>query len=110
MEADLIWGSGPSDDLKDGEVELTIVATSFEATSHHEMESEGNSTVARGEDDEVLVKWNIIERYNNIDEIVKQPAYLRRRMQLMGSTAKGAKNNILSEEGNNNLPEENTLF
>jgi hypothetical protein len=31
-------------------------------------------------------------------------------MQLMGSTAKGAKNNILSEEGNNNLPEENTLF
>ncbi len=110
MEADLIWGSGPSDDLKDGEVELTIVATSFEATSHHEMESEGNSTVGRGEDDEVLVKWNIIERYNNIDEIVKQPAYLRRRMQLMGSTAKGAKNNILSEEGSNNLPEENTLF
>jgi cell division protein FtsZ len=26
-EANIIWGAGPSDELKDGEVELTIVAT-----------------------------------------------------------------------------------
>lgn len=119
-EANIIWGAGPSEELKDGEVELTIVATSFEPSAVRKESSAGdNGTgVAHSYDEEeIAVEWNIVDHYSNIDDIIKQPAYLRRGMQLMGSTVKGAKRNIMEEEAPAKekkkaapTPEENTLF
>ena len=120
MEANIIWGSGPSEDLKDGEVELTIVATRFDLP-HHEVNAGemtgGEITLPAGqEEEEIFVRWNIVERYNNIDEIVKQPAYLRRGMQLMGASTKAPKHNISDSEvtstkkDSKQQPEDNTLF
>lgn len=112
MEADIIWGSGPSDDLRDGEIELTIVATRFDPTTTSEV---SRSEQPEAVEDEIAVRWNIVERYNNIDDIIKQPAYLRRGMQLTGSS-KGSKQNVINDEGDavekkaKAAPVDNTLF
>lgn len=120
-EANIIWGAGPSDELKDGEVELTIVATCFEAAAIQKSDDErGTSTIAAAgsgaNEEEIAVEWNIVDHYSNIDDIIKQPAYLRRGMQLIGSSTKGAKRDVIEDEIGEKkrkaapAPEENTLF
>lgn len=108
IEANIIWGAGPSDTLDNGEIELTVIATCFE-----------QSTVER---EKVEVKHDnttlvYTERYSNINDIVMQPAYLRRGMQLIGSvgtTRKQVDKKLLSddmdEKTNTSNAEEQTLF
>ena len=101
-EASIIWGAGPSNDLMDGEIELTVVATGFEQlghkepTSHVEDENGGSGggfNIPKDKEEESVVKWNIPEKYKDIDNMLMQPAYFRRGLQLIGST-KSAKNQI----------------
>lgn len=81
-EANIIWGAGPSSDLKDGEIELTVVATGFEL-----VERPKEHIIQQEQEEEV--KWNITERYKEIDNLLLQPAYFRRGLQLTGSTRGG---------------------
>ena len=41
------------------------------------------------QEQEEEVKWNITERYKEIDNLLLQPAYFRRGLQLTGSTRGG---------------------
>lgn len=84
-EANIIWGAGPSDDLKDGEIELTVVATGFE----QQMERPKEAIINPEGEQEEEVKWNITERYKDIDNLLLQPAYFRRGLQLTGSSRGG---------------------
>lgn len=91
-EANIIWGAGPSDDLLDGEIELTVVATGFEQMGRKEMavapEEERRTLSAAAiteEEEESAVKWNITEKYKDIDSLLMQPAYFRRGLQLIGN-------------------------
>ena len=81
-EANIIWGAGPSSDLKDGEIELTVVATGFEL-----VERPKEHIIQQEQEEEE--KWNITERYKEIDNLLLQPAYFRRGLQLTGSTRGG---------------------
>lgn len=93
IEANIIWGAGPSDDLLDGEIELTVVATGFEQLGRKEppaMPEEERRPLAAAahteEEEESSVKWNIEDKYKDIDSMLMQPAYFRRGLQLIGST------------------------
>ena len=121
-EANIIWGAGPSSDLKDGEIELTVVATGFEPIGRKELPTseEGGekrrSTLPPLEEEESAVKWNITERYKDIDNMLLQPAYFRRGLQLTGSSrnVKAHASDMIAESGatEEKAPqaEERTLF
>lgn len=93
VEADIIWGAGPSDDLMDGEIELTVIATGFEQRQREEIQlSKGPKTydhTAEAEEAESAIRWNITEKYKDIDNLLMQPAYFRRGLQLVGNSAAG---------------------
>ena len=95
-EANIIWGAGPSDDLLDGEIELTVVATGFEQTGRKEFtpaakaptEDERRPLASVGEEMEGGInEWNIPDKYSDIDSMLMQPAYFRRGLQLIGKAA-----------------------
>ena len=95
-EANIIWGAGPSDDLLDGEIELTVVATGFEQTGRKEFapspkvpsdEERRPLTAVTEEVEGGINEWNIPEKYNDIDSMLMQPAYFRRGLQLIGKAA-----------------------
>lgn len=97
-EASIIWGAGPSDDLLDGEIELTVVATGFEQLGRKEFPqptatNEERSLSSIETEEESAVKWNFTEKYKDIDNLLMQPAYFRRGLQLIGSS-KSAKSQI----------------
>lgn len=126
VEADIIWGAGPSDTLDEGEVELTVVATGFEPIGrreprHEEGEESGEKrrttlNLPPEEEEESAVKWNITERYKDIDNLLLQPAYFRRGLQLTGgsSRAKTHTSDMIAEgapaEEKAPQAEERTLF
>ncbi|MBO7300586.1 MAG: cell division protein FtsZ [Tidjanibacter sp.] len=88
MEADIIWGAGPSGTLTDDEIELTVIATGFEPMARKEFTpiEENNKLRIPEEEDDSSVKWDIPDRYKDIDNMLIQPAYFRRGLQLIGST------------------------
>lgn len=109
-EANIIWGAGPSDDLLDGEIELTVVATGFEQMGRKELHPTASSNdeerrslaaaAASEEEEESAIKWNITEKYKDIDSMLMQPAYFRRGLQLIGSTktAKAQIGDMIAEQ------------
>ena len=119
-EANIIWGAGPSSELKDGEIELTVVATGFEPIGRKELHpiapEESKRVVAIEEEEESAVKWNITEKYKDLDNLLLQPAYFRRGLQLTGS-ARQKKSSVgeMIAEGTSTaekapVAEERTLF
>ena len=91
-EADIIWGAGPSDTLTSDEVELTIIATDFEPVGHTSPKPLGSDSgsgvlaIDAEHEEEDVMKWEIPDRYKDIDNMLIQPAYFRRGLQLIGST------------------------
>lgn len=125
-EANIIWGSGPAE-LADGEIEVTIIATGF--VSHDSLieamvggngnndnnGNEENSGSGEGETSNeqttiptapvVATKWDIKERYNDLDTLLMQPAFFRMGIQLGSSVAKGGSKvqvDSTDESGSNN--------
>ncbi len=107
-EANIIWGSGPAD-LEEGEIEMTIIATGFDSHDNRiepvgpittggltdSSDNAGGGEVASEERTiptapVVATKWNIKERYNDIDTLLMQPAFFRMGIQLGGSVTKGS--------------------
>ncbi len=94
-EASIIWGGGPTDALDEGEVEITVIATSFEQPSRKEDGKEGEFNIPAGEEDsEESIRWNFTEKYKDIDNMLIEPAYFRRGMQLTGSTPGGSRASV----------------
>lgn len=94
-EASIIWGGGPTDALDEGEVEITVIATSFEQPSRKEEGKEGEFNLPVGEEDsEESIRWNFTEKYKDIDNMLIEPAYFRRGMQLTGSTPGGSRASV----------------
>lgn len=97
-EANIIWGSGPAD-LEDGEIELTVIATGFDSIDGRIDPPSPPEYPGLGEsNDEALnntptidTKWNIKDRYTDIDTLLMQPAFFRMGVQLAGSMPKGSK-------------------
>ena len=120
-EADIIWGAGPSDTLTDDEIELTVIATGFEQMARKEMhpapamETTGGLNIPE-EDEDGAVKWDIPDRYKDIDNMLIQPAYFRRGLQLIGSNraTKSSAGEMLAEAPTTEVKtpqaEERTLF
>lgn len=117
-EASIIWGSGPSDLLVDDEIELTIVATCFEQTGRKELQTTTDERRRGGEEEEEEsgVKWNITEKYQDIDSMLMQPAYFRRGLQLIGNikTTKSQAGDTIADtsakEHKDSEPNELSLF
>jgi cell division protein FtsZ len=84
QDANIIWGAGPSNTLDKGEIEITVIATSFDQPANEENKME---EPIQQQEERSDIQWNYTERYNNIDDILMQPAYLRRNMQLIGASA-----------------------
>lgn len=89
-EANIIWGAGVNDSLGDNEIELTIVATGFENIDGRPIihspiigvhEPTEKQIVTNNEHGVVVVNK---ERYQNIENIVNVPAFIRRNMPLEG--------------------------
>lgn len=94
-EASIIWGGGPTDALDEGEVEITVIATSFEQPSRKEEGKEGEFNLPAGEEEsEESIRWNFTEKYKDIDNMLIEPAYFRRGMQLTGSTPGGSRASV----------------
>ena len=94
-EASIIWGGGPTDALDEGEVEITVIATSFEQPSRKEEGKEGEFNLPAGdEESEEGIRWNFTEKYKDIDNMLIGPAYFRRGMQLTGSTPGGSRASV----------------
>lgn len=94
-EASIIWGGGPTDALDEGEVEITVIATSFEQPSRKEEGKEGEFNLpASDEESEESIRWNFTEKYKDIDNMLIEPAYFRRGMQLTGSTPGGSRASV----------------
>lgn len=94
-EASIIWGGGPTDALDKGEVEITVIATSFEQSSRKEEGKEGEFNLPAGdEESEESIRWNFTEKYKDIDNMLIEPAYFRRGMQLTGSTPGGSRASV----------------
>lgn len=94
-EASIIWGGGPTDALDEGEVEITVIATSFEQPSRKEEGKEGEFNLPAGdEENEESIRWNLTEKYKDIDNMLIEPAYFRRGMQLTGSTPGGSRASV----------------
>lgn len=94
-EASIIWGGGPTDALDEGEVEITVIATSFEQPSRKEEGKEGEFNLPAGEEEsEESIRWNLTEKYKDIDNMLIEPAYFRRGMQLTGSTPGGSRASV----------------
>lgn len=94
-EASIIWGGGPTDALDEGEVEITVIATSFEQPSRKEEGKEGEFNLpASDEESEDSIRWNFTEKYKDIDNMLIEPAYFRRGMQLTGSTPGGSRASV----------------
>ncbi len=124
VEADIIWGAGPSDTLQGDEIELTVIATGFEQISRKEIdggsmesgEERRPLSLVQDMEEETAVKWDIPDRYKDIDNMLIQPAYFRRGLQLTGSarTAKSHFSEMLAEgaapEEKSPNAEERTLF
>ena len=94
--------------MEEGEIELTIIATGFDS---HDSRIEPQPTTfdentllkevsqeeSTKEEDKmppapvVATKWNIKERYKNIDTLLMQPAFFRMGVKLTGASgaAKG---------------------
>ena len=106
-EANIIWGAGPSDDLMNGEIELTVVATGFEQLGRKEFpqptpnEEKRMLTTPIEEEEESAVKWSFTEKYKDIDNLLMQPAYFRRGLQLIGSikSTKSQIGDMIAEQG-----------
>ena len=105
-DANIIWGAGTSSELQDGEIEVTLVATGFESVTEPmqplrerpklgPVETPETTTTIQSEESEPVatpkpsVEWTIKEHYNDIEDLIMQPAFFRRGMQLDG-TVKGA--------------------
>ncbi|MDY3979818.1 MAG: cell division protein FtsZ [Tidjanibacter sp.] len=112
-EANIIWGAGEGE-VTGGDIELTIVATGFD-----QIDAQPTSTARQPFDNELKpaidkpsasgVKWNISNRYANIESTLMQAAYFRRGMQLTGTTAKGAAVQIeKSDEGQHKAKKDDT--
>ena len=94
-EASIIWGGGPTDTLDEGEVEITVIATSFEQPSRKEEGKEGEFNLPAGEEEsEESIRWNFTETYKDVDNMLIEPAYFRRGMQLTGSTPGGSRASV----------------
>ncbi len=94
-EASIIWGGGPTDTLDEGEVEITVIATSFEQPSRKEEGKEGEFNLPAGEEEsEENIRWNFTEKYKDVDNMLIEPAYFRRGMQLTGSTPGGSRASV----------------
>ncbi|MBO5806531.1 MAG: cell division protein FtsZ [Tidjanibacter sp.] len=94
-EASIIWGGGPTDTLDEGEVEITVIATSFEQPSRKEEGKEGEFNLPAGEEEsEESIRWNFTEKYKDVDNMLIEPAYFRRGMQLTGSTPGGSRASV----------------
>ena len=106
-EANIIWGAGPSDDLMNGEIELTVVATGFEQLGRKEFPQPTPNEEKRmlatpiEDEEESAVKWSFTEKYKDIDNLLMQPAYFRRGLQLIGSikSTKSQIGDMIAEQG-----------
>jgi cell division protein FtsZ len=114
QDANIIWGAGPSNTLDKGENEITVIATSFDQPANEENKME---EPIQQQEERSDIQWNYTERYNNIDDILMQPAYLRRNMQLIGASAatrslvdKGLAADDASAEASAPQAAEQTLF
>lgn len=105
-DANIIWGAGSSSELQEGEIEVTLVATGFESVTEPmqpmrerpklgQVDTPETTTTTQSEELEPVatpkpsMEWTIKEHYNDIEDLIMQPAFFRRGMQLDG-VVKGA--------------------
>ena len=97
-EASIIFGAGPTSDLVGDEVEVTVIATGFEQNGRKELSHLGDDQEEKenvaGAEEESMVRWNIVDKYKDIESLLIEPAYFRRGMQLTGITSRGSKASV----------------
>ena len=93
-EANIIWGAGPNENLEEGEIELTVIATGFEVGGSQQgarripdHEEEQPAREFQPEEEMMATKWEFTERYKDIDDKINGPAYFRRGKVLLGASA-----------------------
>lgn len=124
-EANIIWGAGPNENLEEGEIELTVIATGFEMPGSQQgarrlpdHEEEQPIRELQPEEEMMATKWEFTERYKDIDDKINGPAYFRRGKVLLGASAlRSAKpevdavvSNPTAKENTSSQPTNGTLF
>ena len=127
--ANVIWGANKNDML-DEELELIIIATGFREAEEGKSGTTfqpiakrggrqwipprdpfrgGNKPVEKPEGNDIIVVTENT-RYKNIDRIINEPAYVRRRVKMVKDTAGGSKVKMKDEAPKKDAPGDKSLF
>lgn len=116
-EANIIWGAGETE-VAGGDIELTIVATGFDAIDRVEQRqlNDQRAPIIDEQSGSSMI-WRIKDRYKDIDTKLIEPAFFRRglQLQLLGGSAAAktaVKTDMAAQEGEkaDTKPTEGTLF
>ncbi len=127
--ANVIWGANKNE-LLDDELELIVIATGFKPTEDgktgsfqpiakrgergkwippkNPFDKRGTAAEKPEGNDIIIVTENT--RYRNIDRIINEPSYIRRRFKIQNDTSGGSKVKMKDESPKKNGPGDKSLF